>query len=72
MPESKEKPPRVPKTQKLYFAHFVDVASGLEASAYGIKLQLDDKGNYFANIPEARAKVELKREGKAFTKTVKK
>ncbi len=57
------------KTVKLYFPHFVDTSSGLEASAYGIKLSVDEKGNYFANVPEGRAKVELTREAKAFTKT---
>ncbi len=60
------------KTVRLFFLHFVDVSSGLQASAYGIDLTLDDKGRYFADVDADRAKVELTREGKAFTKATRK
>ena len=62
MAESKD------KTLKLYWTKHIDTSSGMEPSAYGIKLQCVD-GIYSADVHTERAKVELGRKGGGFTKT---
>jgi len=53
-------------TVKLKWPHKVDTSQGMEPSAYGIKLFLDEDGTYFAEVSEERAAVEKTREGKCF------
>ncbi len=52
----------------LNWDHPVDLSTGLEPTAFGVKLFADEDGNYTGTMFAERAKVELTRKGRAFTK----
>ena len=51
---------------KLLWPHPLDLSNGMEPSAYGVKLFLNEEGQYIGEMSEERAEVELNRDGKAF------
>ena len=63
--------PKPEKVTKMYWPNAVDTSIGSVSKAFGLPLQQDENGNWFAEVPESRVKAELSRkclvDGATFT-----
>ncbi len=47
--------------KRMYYTGKIDLSTGMEPSAFGIKLTLDESGLYVGQVPESRCETELQR-----------